>query len=338
MNNTILVTGAAGFIGFHLCKRLLALNYRVCGIDNMNSYYSVDLKRARLSELKKYESFIFFEQSVGDSKKLDSVLDEIRPSIIFHLAAQAGVRYSIENPRAYLESNIDETFNLLEALRKLDLKHFLFASTSSAYGASREELLSEDLACQTPMSFYSATKLSCEAMCHAYSNIYDLNITAMRFFTVYGPYGRPDMALMKFIDSIHNDRNIQLYNSGNMKRDFTYVGDVVDALIKLKDIVPVKGAEIFSEDTLSPVANYRLLNVGNGNPKDLSVFLSFIEERLEKKAKVENLPMQPGDVLSTWADTSLLDKLIPDRERTEIQVGINNSVDWYLKDGKRFFK
>ena len=181
MNEKILVTGAAGFIGFHLCQKLLDLGFEVAGIDNMNSYYSVQLKQSRLSELKNNNNFIFFEQSVGNLEKTKKVLDTIKPSIIFHLAAQAGVRYSIENPRAYLESNINDTFNLLEAVRDTDIKHLLFASTSSAYGSSSKELLSEDLPCQTPMSFYSATKLSCEAMCHAYSNIYDLNITAMRF-------------------------------------------------------------------------------------------------------------------------------------------------------------
>ena len=317
MNNTILVTGAAGFIGFHLCKRLLALNYRVCGIDNMNSYYSVDLKRARLSELKKYESFIFFEQSVGDSKKLDSVLDEIRPSIIFHLAAQAGVRYSIENPRAYLESNIDETFNLLEAVRKLDLKHFLFASTSSAYGASREELLSEDLACQTPMSFYSATKLSCEAMCHAYSNIYDLNITAMRFFTVYGPYGREDMAYYKFLNQIKNKNKIIIYGGKNSVRSFTYIDDVVHSLILL--IKNFSNKKSYNE----------CLNIGNYYKNSLDDLIRCIKKYYTKSFKEKIISRNKSDVFRTQSSIVKLKKLIKFYPKTKLDNGMKKFISWY---------
>ena len=337
MDNRVLVTGAAGFIGYHLCERLLKEGYEVYGIDNMDSYYSVNLKESRLKNLEVNKNFFFYKERFGDNSKIDGLLKDIKPSIIFHLAAQAGVRYSIENPRVYLRSNIEETFNLLEAIKNRGCSHFIFASTSSAYGASKVRPLNEKLPTSTPMSFYAATKISCEAIAHSYSNIFDIPTTALRFFTVYGPWGRPDMALIKFISAIDNDKKLELFNAGKMKRDFTYVDDIVDAVYGIKDFIPKSGQEISSFDSISPVAPYRTINIGNGEPRELTDFLRSIEDNMQKKAIIEKLPMQPGDVEMTMADTALIDSLIPKRKKTSMEDGVKSVVDWYKASGYKYF-
>ena len=337
MANRVLVTGAAGFIGYHLCRRLLEENYEVYGIDSMDSYYSVRLKESRLAALSKNEKFVFFKERFGDEKRIDTILKEVKPSIIFHLAAQAGVRYSIENPRVYLQSNIEETFNLLEAVKKYGCEHFIFASTSSAYGANKVRPLGEKLPTSTPMSFYAATKISCEAISHSYSNIFRIPTTALRFFTVYGPWGRPDMALIKFIRAIDNSEKLDLFNGGKMERDFTYVDDIVDAVFGLKDFIPKAGENNCLNDSISPVAPFRTVNIGNGEPRKLTDFLQVIEENMQKKANINMLPMQPGDVEMTMADTALIDSLLPKRKRTSIEIGIKSVVEWYKTSGYKFF-
>lgn len=337
MRKRVLVTGAAGFIGYHLCQRLLSENYEVFGIDNMDSYYSVSLKESRLGNLSKNKNFVFFKERFGDEKKINKILNDVKPAIIIHLAAQAGVRYSIENPGVYLKSNIEETFNLLEAIKVHGCQHFLFASTSSAYGASIASPLGEKLPTSTPMSFYAATKISCEAIAHSYANIFRIPTTALRFFTVYGPWGRPDMALIKFIRAIDKKEHLQLFNGGKMERDFTYVDDIVDAVFGVKDFVPQAGDQVGLNDSISPVAPFRTVNIGNGEPRKLTDFLATIEQYMGEKAMIDMKPMQPGDVKRTMADTTLVDSLLPDRKKTEMEKGVKSVVEWYKNDGHKFF-
>jgi len=337
MKKRILVTGAAGFIGYHLCQRLLDGDYEVFGIDNMDTYYSVGLKKARVENLSKNKNFLFFKERFGDEKKINKILKDVKPAIIIHLAAQAGVRYSIENPGVYLKSNIVETFNLLEAIRLYGCEHFLFASTSSAYGANKASPLDEKLPTPSPMSFYAATKISCEAIAHSYSNIFKIPTTALRFFTVYGPWGRPDMALIKFIRAIDKKEHLQLFNGGNMERDFTYVDDVVDAVYGLKDLAPQAGEEVGSNDSISSVAPFRTVNIGNGEPRKLTDFLAVIEEYMGKKALIDMQPMQPGDVKKTMADITLVDSLLPFRKKTLMEPGVKSVVEWYKNYGHKFF-
>lgn len=337
MSKRVLVTGAAGFIGFHLCQRLLMENYEVFGVDNMDTYYSLRLKESRLDSLRKQENFVFFRERFGDEEKVNEIFENVKPNIVIHLAAQAGVRYSIENPGVYLQSNVAETFNLLEAIKAHSCEHFLFASTSSAYGASDRSPLSETFPTLTPMSFYAATKISCEAIAHSYSNIHRIPTTALRFFTVYGPWGRPDMALIKFLRAIDKGEKLQLFNGGKMERDFTYVDDIIDAVCGLTEHIPQAGKHVGSNDSISPVAPFRTVNIGNGEPRKLTEFLSIIERYMGEKAKIEMQPMQAGDVKGTMADTSLLDSMLPTRKKTELEAGIRSVVEWYRADGHRFF-
>lgn len=324
----VFVTGAAGFIGYHLIHRLLKADFDVVGIDALTDYYDVSLKEARIKLLTS-EKFQFVQGRVETPGLLMELFETHKFDLVVHLAAQAGVRYSIEDPRVYLDSNITGTFELLEAARAHPPAHMLLASTSSAYGANTEMPYQETMRADHQMSFYAATKKATEAMAHSYAHLFDLPITMFRFFTVYGPWGRPDMALFKFTKAILEGSPIDVYNNGDMLRDFTYVEDLVEVLIRLMDAVPQKGQDASSVDSLSPVAPWRVLNIGNANPVKLTDFIEAIEEATGRKAHRNLLPMQPGDVPATWADTSLASALIGDLPHTPIDTGVKKFVDWY---------
>jgi UDP-glucuronate 4-epimerase len=327
----VLITGTAGFIGFHLAKLLLAEGFRVHGYDGMTDYYDVTLKQRRHQMLLQDPNFSMTEGMLEDQGKLDAVADDFQPEVIIHLAAQAGVRYSIENPRAYLESNVVGTFNVMEAARRLEVKHLMMASTSSVYGANEEMPYAEAHKADTQMSFYAATKKAAESMGHAYAHIYNLPTTMFRFFTVYGPWGRPDMALYKFVDAILDGRPIDIYNNGNMYRDFTYVDDLVRGIRLLMDAIPVrpKDGTVPEGDSLSPVAPYRVVNVGNSDKVKLLDFIAAIEDCLGQKAIRNYMPMQMGDVPATWADANLLHSLTDYRPRTNVENGVADFVTWF---------
>ena len=323
-----LITGAAGFIGFHLARRLMAEGYEVIGLDNLSDYYDIGLKRARL-ELLKGPQFTFLEGAVETPHFLTEVMAG-GVDLVVHLAAQAGVRYSIEAPRAYLDSNIAGVFELLEAARAHPPGHMLLASSSSAYGANTEMPYREDMRADHQMSFYAATKKAGEAMAHSYAHLYGTPITMFRFFTVYGPWGRPDMALFKFTKAILNGKPIDVYNYGNMQRDFTYIDDLIEALWRLSKVVPEKGAApACAGDSLSPVAPWRMVNVGNDAPAKLTEFIAAIEAATGHEAIQNLLPIQPGDVPATWADTTLLRALAGDSHQTPITEGVAEFVRWY---------
>ncbi len=330
---TALVTGSAGFIGFHLSRLLLQNGYKVIGLDSLNDYYDVSLKEARHAILAE-EGRSAFTPVIGrveDPGLLMSLFETRKPDYVIHLAAQAGVRYSIENPRAYLESNLIGTFELLEAARVHSPRHLLLASTSSAYGANTEMPYKETQKADHQMSFYAATKKSNESMAHSYAHLYDLPVTMFRFFTVYGPWGRPDMALFKFTKAILSGEPIDVYNYGDMKRDFTYVSDLVEAIKLLLLAVPraVEGELPVEGDSLSPVAPFRVVNIGNSESVQLTDFISAIEAATGIKAQRNLLPMQAGDVPATWAETALLSRLTGYAPRTSVEDGVRSFVDWY---------
>jgi UDP-glucuronate 4-epimerase len=328
----ILITGTAGFIGFHLTKLLLAEGFRVHGYDGMTDYYDVTLKHRRHQMLLPDPNFSMTEGMLEDQAKFDAVADDFQPEVIIHLAAQAGVRYSIENPKAYLEGNVVGTFNVMEAARRLQVEHLMMASTSSVYGANDEMPYAETDKADTQMSFYAATKKASESMGHAYAHIYDLPTTMFRFFTVYGPWGRPDMALYKFVNAILDCQPIDIYNNGDMYRDFTYVDDLVRGIRLLIDAVPVRPKDgiVPESDSLSPVAPYRIVNVGNSNKVKLLDFVDAIEDSLGKKAIRNYMPMQRGDVPATWANADLLKDLTGYRPETNFQVGISRFCLWFI--------
>ena len=326
---TILVTGAAGFIGSFVCQALLDNGWRVLGLDCMSDYYDVTLKEARESRLLEYNSYRSIHEKVETPELLMGLFKQERPDVVIHLAAQAGVRYSIESPRSYLESNIVGTFELLEAARAYPPTHMLLASTSSAYGANTVMPYDERVKADYQMSFYAATKKSTESMAHSYAHLYDLPITMFRFFTVYGPWGRPDMALFKFTRAILNDDIIDVYNFGDMSRDFTYIDDLVQAITLLIDAVPAKGEQHCPSDSLSPVAPFRVVNIGNSDPVQLTDFIEAIEAATGKQAKCNLMPMQAGDVPATWADASLLQELTGYSPETSVKDGVRNFVAWY---------
>ena len=327
----ILITGAAGFIGYHICQKLLDEgSWKVIGLDCMSNYYDVSLKERRESMLLQSENYISIHSKIEDQGVLSSLFEQIKPDFVIHLAAQAGVRYSIENPRAYLESNIVGTFELLEAARAYPPKHILIASTSSAYGANTNMPYRETDKADHQMSFYAATKKSTENISHSYAHLYRLPITMFRFFTVYGPWGRPDMALFKFTKAILNDESIDVYNNGDMKRDFTYIDDLILAMVGLLGNIPASEAcEISNSDSLSPVAPFRVVNIGNSNTISLSEFIKEIERNLGKIANKNLMPMQAGDVAATFADTRLLQDLTGVLPKTDISQGIKAFIDWY---------
>ncbi|SHM38860.1 NAD-dependent epimerase/dehydratase family protein [Roseibium suaedae] len=328
---TALVTGSAGFIGYFLCTRLLADGFRVIGLDAMTDYYDVALKQRRQQMLLQHEHFTAINDRVETPDLLMNLFSRERPDVVIHLAAQAGVRYSIENPRSYLESNICGTFELLEAARAHPPHHLLLASTSSAYGANTEMPYRETDKADHQMSFYAATKKATENMAHSYAHLFDLPVTMFRFFTVYGPWGRPDMALFKFTKAILEGRPIDVYNHGDMKRDFTYVEDLVEGIRLLIDAVPVRPEDGIVEegDSLSPVAPWRVVNIGNSNAVQLTDFIGAIEEATGRTAERNLMPMQAGDVPATWADANLLQKLTGYRPRTTVQEGVGRFVKWY---------
>ena len=319
-----LVTGAAGFIGFHLSKMLLEEGHEVTGFDNLNDYYDVTLKEARLEELKKHSKFNFIKADLKDKDKVDLAFSESKPEYVIHLAAQAGVRYSLENPRAYIDSNIVGFLNILEACRQNvdNVKHLIFASSSSVYGGNTKLPFSEGDRVDNPISLYAATKKSNELMAHVYSHLFKIPSTGLRFFTVYGPWGRPDMAAFLFADEMTKNKPIKVFNHGKMMRDFTYIDDVVEGIVKLIDKTP--GTIAQSEDV-----NFKVYNIGNNNPVKLEYFIETLEEELGCKAIKEYLPIQPGDVPETCADIEDLEQDIGFKPETTIGQGIKEFVKWY---------
>ena len=329
---TALISGSAGFIGYFLSRRLLKDGFRVIGVDSLSDYYDPGLKRRRQAGLLQNAGFSAINESIETPNLLADLFADERPDIVIHLAAQAGVRYSIESPRSYLESNIVGTFELLEAARAHPPQHMLLASTSSAYGANTEMPYRETMRTDHQMSFYAATKKASEAMAHSYAHLFGLPVTMFRFFTVYGPWGRPDMALFKFTKAMLEGKPIDVYNHGEMMRDFTYVEDLVEAIRRLIDAPPIRPEnvdEIAEGDSLSPVAPWRVVNIGNSQPIQLGEMIAAIEDALGLTAERNLLPMQPGDVPATWADAELLRSLIGYVPSTEIRVGVGEFVDWY---------
>jgi UDP-glucuronate 4-epimerase len=327
----VLITGTAGFIGFHLARLLLAEGFAVHGYDGMTDYYDVTLKQRRHAMLLQSPNFAATEALLEDQARFDAVADAFQPDIIVHLAAQAGVRYSLENPRAYLDANVIGTFNVMEAARRLKVQHLLMASTSSVYGANEEMPFTETEKADTQLTIYAATKKATESMGHAYAHLWNIPTTMFRFFTVYGTWGRPDLALYKFVAAMLEDRPIDIYNHGEMYRDFTYVDDLVRAIRLLLDTVPVRPADgiVPEGDSLSPVAPFRVVNIGNSDKVRLLDFVDAIEDCLGKKAIRNYMPMQMGDVPATWADASLLHRLTGYRPQTHFRDGIAKFVEWY---------
>ena len=328
----ILITGTAGFIGFHLARRLLADGHDIFGYDGMTPYYDIRLKKARHDILKRSNRFLGVEGMLEDMEKLHDTAKAADPELIIHLAAQAGVRYSLENPRAYVESNLVGTFNVLEVAREFKPKHLMLASTSSVYGANSVMPYSEQDKADWPVTLYAATKKAGEAMSHSYAHLWGIPTTCFRFFTVYGPWGRPDMALFKFVDAIEKGKPIDVYGHGQMKRDFTYIDDLVEAIVRLAACIPGEGAGSISPeapDTLSPVAPWRLVNIAGGYPVELMRFIETIEACLGRKAILNMLPMQPGDMNTTYADHRLLESLTGYRPATPVMDGVKAFVEWY---------
>jgi UDP-glucuronate 4-epimerase len=335
----IFVTGTSGFIGFHLARRLLELGHFVDGYDGMTSYYDLRLKEARRAILLRTNRFRDTIAMLEDMDALTQAVDASEPDVIVHLAAQAGVRYSLENPRAYIESNLVGTFNVMELARMRSVGHFLIASTSSVYGANPATPFIESDRTDHPLTLYAATKKSNEVMAHSYAHLWSIPTTLFRFFTVYGPWGRPDMAPLKFIEAIENGRAIDIYNHGDMERDFTYIDDLVEAIVRLIDVPPplAPGGNAMEGDTLSPVAPYRIVNVGRGQPVKLLDFIDAIERKLGKKAIRNYLDMQLGDMRRTFAGSSLLERLTGYRPSTSIETGVSALVDWYRGERARLF-
>ncbi len=327
---TVLVTGSAGFIGYHLSKLLLAEGFRVVGMDAMTDYYDVRLKHARHAMLRQSNAFSAEEFDLSDASRLLEFADRAQPDVIVHLAAQAGVRYSLENPRAYIDTNITGTFNVMEAARQLQVGHLLMASTSSVYGANTVMPFVETEKCDTPLTIYAATKKANEAMAHSYAHLWNLPTTMFRFFTVYGPWGRPDMALFKFTKGILEGTPIDIYNHGQMWRDFTYVEDLVRGIRLLIDAAPERPTvDIAADDSLSPVAPFRIVNIGNADKIRLEDFVEALEQELGRKAIRNYMDMQTGDVPATWANVSLLRRLTGFAPETNVREGVKRFVQWY---------
>lgn len=328
----IFITGTAGFIGFHLAQTLLREGNIVHGFDGMTDYYDVTLKQRRHTMLHQQQHFSATEAMLEDEDALNATVDAFEPDVIVHLAAQAGVRYSLENPRAYIDANIIGTFNVMECARRHKVQHLLMASTSSVYGANEEMPFTEVEKADTQLTIYAATKKAGEAMAHSYAHLWDIPTTMFRFFTVYGPWGRPDMAPIKFASAIFEGRPIDIYNHGDMYRDFTYVEDLVRGISLLVDAVPERPEspdEIAPGDSLSPVAPFRVVNIGNSQKIRLMDFIEAIEAEIGKPAIRNYMDMQPGDVPATWADASLLQSLTGYQPQTGFQDGVAKFVDWF---------
>ncbi|HBU5930252.1 NAD-dependent epimerase [Klebsiella pneumoniae] len=325
-----LVTGAAGFIGFHTSQRLLEAGHEVVGIDNMNDYYDVNLKQSRL-DLLQSPLFSFHKIDLADREGMTELFVSEKFDRVIHLAAQAGVRYSLENPHAYADANLIGYLNILEGCRHNKVQHLLYASSSSVYGLNRKMPFSTDDSVDHPVSLYAATKKANELMAHTYSHLYGIPTTGLRFFTVYGPWGRPDMALFKFTRAMLEGKSIDVYNYGKMKRDFTYIDDIVEAIIRVQDVIPQPDPE-WSVENGSPAtssAPYRVYNIGNSSPVELMDYITALEEALGMIAEKNMMPIQPGDVLETSADTKPLYDLVGFKPQTSVKDGVKNFVDWY---------
>jgi UDP-glucuronate 4-epimerase len=327
----IFVTGAAGFIGFHVAKRLLERGDEVAGIDNLNDYYDPSLKEARLDLLRPFPRFSFERADIGDSAAMQRLFAERRPARVVHLAAQAGVRYSLTNPYAYIESNVTGFLNIIEGCRHNGVEHLVFASSSSVYGANTKQPFSEHDNVDHPVSLYAATKKANELMAHTYANLFGVPSTGLRFFTVYGPWGRPDMALFRFTRGILAGEPIDVYNAGNMVRDFTYIDDIAEGIVRVLDhtAAPDPAWSGAAPDPARSFAPYRLFNIGNGRPVQLLEYIAVIERCLGLKAKMNLLPMQLGDVPATMADISELEKAVGFRPQTTVDLGVAKFIDWY---------
>jgi UDP-glucuronate 4-epimerase len=325
-----LITGTAGFVGFHLARRLLSAGHTVVGIDAMTPYYDVTLKERRHAILGQTPGFSAHRTYLEDGEAISKIVADFQPDVIIHLAAQAGVRYSLENPKAYISANIVGTHNVVEACRHTPVRHLMMASTSSVYGANTKLPFSEQDPTDHPLTLYAATKKSTEVIAHSYSHLWNIPTTMFRFFTVYGPWGRPDMALFKFVKAALEGQPIDVYNHGKMSRDFTYVDDLVEAITHLIDKVPEAGRPVSPEDTLSPVAPFRIVNIGGGNPVELLAFIDEIERALGRKITRNFMEMQQGDVPRTTAAAELLDALIGFRPETPVSVGVPAFIRWYL--------
>ena len=329
--NNVLVTGAAGFIGYHLSKRLLENGFSVTGIDNLNSYYDVSLKTARLESLKPFKSFSFFKEDISIKEAMEKVFESNHFDVVVNLAAQAGVRYSLENPQAYVDANIVGFVNVLECCRHNDVKHLVFASSSSVYGANTKMPFSVHHNVDHPVSLYAASKKANELMAHTYSHLYGLCCTGLRFFTVYGPWGRPDMALFLFTKAILEEEPIKVFNHGNMQRDFTYIDDIIEGVVRVMGRLP-EPDPIWSGENPDPgtsYAKYKIYNIGNNHPVELMEFITVIEKVLGKEAKKEFFDLQPGDVPSTYADVDDLIKDVGFKPSTPIDIGIKRFVEWF---------
>ena len=331
MKETVLITGAAGFIGFHLTKKLIADGYQVVGIDNLNDYYEVTLKEDRLKLLQEHQAFTFHKIDLEEKDRIDALFAEHQFGYVVNLAAQAGVRYSLENPYAYINANVTGFLNILEACRHYPVKHLVYASSSSVYGANTQMPFSTHHTVDHPVSLYAATKKSNELMAHTYSHLYGIPTTGLRFFTVYGPYGRPDMALFLFTKAILDGEPIKVFNNGEMRRDFTYVDDIVEGVARLLPHVAQPNPEWSGDapDTASSYAPYRIYNIGNNSPVKLLDFVEAIEESLGIEAEKNFMPLQDGDVVATYADVTDLMKEVGFKPATDLKVGVQQFVDWY---------
>ncbi|MBP2197933.1 NAD-dependent epimerase [Pantoea cypripedii] len=326
-----LVTGAAGFIGFHVSQRLLAAGHQVVGIDNLNDYYDVSLKQARLDRIASHPAFSFSKMDLADRQAISSLFEHHGFDRVIHLGAQAGVRYSIENPHIYAESNLIGHLNILEGCRHHKVGHLLYASSSSVYGLNRKMPFSTDDSVDHPVSLYAATKKANELMAHTYSHLYQLPTTGLRFFTVYGPWGRPDMALFKFTRAMLAGEPIDVYNNGQMMRDFTYIDDIAEAIVRLQDVIPQPDAQwtVETGSAATSSAPYHVYNIGNSQPVTLMAYIEALESALGMEAKKNMMPLQPGDVLETSADTEALKEVINFRPQTSVREGVQQFVDWY---------
>lgn len=327
------ITGTAGFIGFHLARRLLADGHQVTGFDGMTPYYNIKLKQMRHAALAQYPAFKPVIAMLEDRAAVEDAMAAAKPDVVIHLAAQAGVRYSLENPQSYLTSNVTGSYNIIELAERHKIKHLMLASTSSIYGANPTVPFRETDRSDEPLTIYAATKKSMELMAHAHAHLYKTPTTAFRFFTVYGPWGRPDMALFKFVDLMLNDQPIEIYGEGQMSRDFTYIDDLVEAIVRISHVIPDESNRVADEkiETLSRQAPYRLVNIGGGQPENLMDFVELVEKALGQPAIRKMLPMQKGDVPRTYAAPDLLQALTGYTPSTRLEEGVKAFVDWYLE-------